>query len=100
MRGTNWYGRGVTEIRPNERNGVAPDRRLRRAALNRVITPVASPGRSGLGRGKLGRRDLVTFERKEDSNLVGKRRRQWPKPNNTGFLIGQNDPVASASANQ
>jgi hypothetical protein len=36
--GTNWYGRGVTEIRPSDRNGAAPDRRLRRAALKRVIT--------------------------------------------------------------
>jgi hypothetical protein len=49
INGTNWYGRGVTEIRPSERNGAAPQRSESRAASHSAITPVASPGFSAFG---------------------------------------------------
>ena len=49
--GTNWYGRGVTEMWPSERNGAAPERRLSRAASNRRRAAAASATEPGSGRG-------------------------------------------------
>ena len=60
--GTNWYGRGVTDIRPSERNGAAPERRLSRAALNSAITPVASPGLATAGGANSADVICATFE--------------------------------------
>jgi hypothetical protein len=66
----------VTEILPSERNGAAPERRLSRAALKSVMTPVASPGLMAGGGAKSAEADLFAFEGQKNAGLVGLRSRQ------------------------
>jgi len=61
---------GVTEMRPRERKGLAPERRLRRAALNKVIQ--RSRHRAlRRRRHKFGGGDRAAFKRQIDADFVG-----------------------------
>jgi hypothetical protein len=54
--GTNWYVRGRIETRPRERSGVAPSRRVRRAACQSRWAPATFEISSGDGGGNLAER--------------------------------------------
>ncbi len=96
--GTNWYGRGVTDIRPSERNRAAPERRLRRAALNNAITPVASPGLDAAG----GRNsaEVPAFQWQTDADFVGLALGQWPQVQDAWFTRRQDNPVTPSRPNE